>query len=293
MKITFKQLVESHYGVLTEELHQELKDVLNAPETDRSGTSGKLYQRKLTNFSAKVKDLSKRGEDTGLEGGTPKRGSSRAVYFPTEPKHITIDGAPAQQHTAVKVAFAGALDKHTGDSHLLGEHQNIIESDHFTRDNHSMLRHTNDHHYEYNPDGVTAPVLDHHEDGHWLEMAHADKLTGKKFTELTKTESHPKGLKFDHFHEALKNDHAAAHGEHSGTDDHDHLREHPLYQNTQDFIYNTGNHPVDLRLQSMGVWRHPVTGKEHPVIRDYGYSNDIAKLYSKGGQNSMKANRGW
>jgi hypothetical protein len=292
MELTFKQLVEQHYGALTEELHKELKDVLNAPENDRDHVYGKLHQRKLNNFASKVKDLAKRGEDTGLEGGAPKKGSSRAVYFPTDPKHITIDGHPAEQKTAVKVAFAGALDKHTGDHRLLGEHQNGVEADHFTRDNYSMLRNTNGHHYEYNPHGVTAPVLDHHEDDHWLEMGHADKLTGKKFTELTKTESHPKGLKFEHFHEALMNDHNAAHGNHSGTDAHDHVREHPLYEHMQDFIQTTGNHPVDLRLQNMGVWKHPVSGKEHPVVRDYGYSNDIAKLYTKGRMNSMKATRG-
>jgi len=285
MQITFKELVESHYGKLTEELHKELQGVLDEPEGSRDTPYHKLHQKKLNNFTKKVKELHSRGESTGLEDDKPKKGSSRAVFFPDEHKHIIIDGHPAAQKTAVKVAFAGDLDKHTGDSHLLGEHQNAVESDHFTNHRYSMLSHEGGHHYTYNPHGVVAPVLDHHDDHHWLEMAHADKLTAKKFTELTKTDTHPKGLKFEHFHEALMNDHHAAHGHHSGSDDHDHLRTHPLYENTQDFIQTTGNHPGDLRLQNMGVWKHPVTGKEHPVIRDFGYSHEIDKLYTKARKN--------
>lgn len=294
MKITFKELVEEHYGVIREELHPELKDVLNEPENDRDrNVHMKHYQNKLNNFSRKVKDLSKRGEHSGLEEGTPKKGSSRAVFFPAEHKHITIDGEHAEQKTAVKIAFPGALDKHTGDNRLLGEHQNAVESDHFTNSNYSVLNHTHSNHFEYNPHGITAPVLDHHEDHHWLEMAHADKLTAKKFTELTKTESHPKGLKFDHFTQALKNDHEAAHGYHSGNDEFDHVRDHPLYETAQDFMHSTGNHPGDLRMQNMGVWKHPISGKEHPVIRDFGFSNDIAKLYTTAHRNRAKQTRGW
>ena len=27
---------------------------------------------------------------------------------------------------------------------------------------------------------------------------------------------------------------------------------------TEEFMYNTGNHPSDLRLQNYGIWKHPV-----------------------------------
>lgn len=275
---------------LTEELHKELQDVLNEPENNRDNSYGKAHQNKLNNFTKKVRELSSRGEDSGLEDSKPKKGSSRAVFFPKEHKDITIDNVPTKQKTVVKVAFHGDLDKHTGSERLLGEHQNEVESDHFTRQNYSVLSHEGGSTYTHNPHGVTAPVFDSHEDHHWLEMGHADKLTGKKFTELTKTESHPKGLKFEHFTEALNNDHRAAHGHATGIDDHDHLRTHPLYENMQDFIQTTGNHPGDLRLQNMGVWKHPVTGKEQPVIRDYGYSHEIDKLYTKARRNKYKFN---
>lgn len=283
---TFAQILKENNIILSEEMHQELKDILDSPTTSIKGRNSKL-----NTFTGKVQDLAKRGEDNGLEDGRAKKGSSRAVFFPKEHKEITIDGVKTRAPTAVKVAFPGALDRHTGSDRLLGEHQNEVEADNYSRQSYSMLRHQpekGEHHYAYNDEGVTAPVLGNHEDHHWLEMGKADKMSAGKFKELTKTESHPKGLKFDEFTTALQNDHAAAHGHHSGNDGLDHVREHPLYENTSNFINDTGNHPGDLRLQNYGVWKHPVTGKEHPVIRDYGFSNEISKLYSKGWQNQFK-----
>jgi hypothetical protein len=282
--LTFKELLAQK--IITEAIHKELQNILDEPETDR-GDRPAVYshQKKLNTFVKTFKSLVDTGEDTGLEGGTPKKGSSRAVFFPKEPRKIHIDGKPVEQHTAVKIAFSGALDKHTGSHMLLGEHQNEIESDNYTRKAHSMLVEGRDGHYTTNEDGVTAPVLGTHPDNHWLEMAKADKMTAGKFKSMTKTDSHPKGLDFNHFVGTLQHDHAEAHGKthFSGvsSDDREKTREHPLFQNTQDFMYSTDNHPGDLRLQNYGVWKHPVTGKEHPVIRDYGYSNQIAGLYAK------------
>lgn len=283
----------SQYNI-TEELHQELKDVLNAPENDRESggySPGRLHQDKLNKFTKKFRALVSNNQDTGIENDKPKKGSSRAVFFPKNPKKINVDGQDIKQHTAVKVAFAGALDKYTGDSHLLGEHQNSAEADWFTRQNHSMLHKENDGSYTSNPHGVTAPVLDDHPDhNHWLEMARAEKLTPSKFSELTKTKTHPKGLHFGKFVDTLKHAHSEAHGDtHHGSitteAERDHIRQHPLYENTEDFMNNAGNHPGDLRLANYGVWKHPVTGKEHPVITDYGYINDINKLYTKARRN--------
>lgn len=167
--LSFKELLEQR--IITEEIHKELQSILNEPEADR-GERPAVYAhtQKLNRFVKKFKSLAANNEDTGLEDGKPKKGSSRAVFFPNEPKQIHIDGKPAAQHTAVKIAFPGALDKHTGDSKLLGEHQNSIESDNYTRRAHSMLVEGRDGHYTTNEDGVTAPVLDSHPDDHWLEM---------------------------------------------------------------------------------------------------------------------------
>jgi hypothetical protein len=282
--LTFKELINQNY--ITEELHQKLKDVLNAPENNRdSNEYAKLHQNKLNNFTKTFRSLAKKGEHTGLTDEKPKKGSSRAVVFPDEPKRIHVDGKAVDQPTAVKIAFPGQLDKHTGDSRLLGEHQNSNESDRYAQQSHSMLQETHPGHYVTNHNGVVAPVLDSHPDDHWLEAARADNITKGKFKSLTKTESHPKGLDFDKFTDTLQHDHAQAHGtRHYGSTTHEereHIRQHPLYDNTEDFVNNTDNHPGDLRIQNYGIWKHPVTGQEHPVIRDHGFSNDVAKLYAK------------
>lgn len=50
-------------------------------------------------------------------------------------------------------------------------------------------------------------------------------------------------------------------------------------------IHNTDLHPSDVfgggseMSDNMGVWTHPVTGKQYPVIRDYGYTHDVAREY--------------
>ena len=289
--MTFKELVEQ--GYLSEALHQELHDIIDRPEQERgSSTSAKLWNPKLNEFTKKARALIKDGQDTGMESDKPKKGSSRAVFFPTEHKPIHIDGVSTKQPTVVKIAFPGALDRYSGSSRLLGEHQNSIESDNFTKARHSVLSpdyEKGEGHYKYNEHGVTAPVLGEHPDNHWLEMGRAEKMTGKKFKELTVTDSHPKGISFKDFSTALQNDHQEAHGQHVGYDGLDHVRRHPLFRHMQDFVNETGNHPGDLREANTGVWKHPVTGKEHIVATDFGFSNDVSHLYAKAFRNKDNA----
>jgi hypothetical protein len=276
-------LDDAYTEALNEELHPELKDILHDEVNNK-------WNQKLTRISKKMRELTGRGENTGISGDKPKKGSSRAVFFPTSPKKLKIDGRDTDAHTAVKIAFKGQLDNHTEEKRTLGEHQNEIEADHFIRQHHSILSH-NQHtgEYETNPNGVTVPVFDNHEDHHWLETGVARDMTKKDFKEATKLPSHPKGLDFDKFHNKLVNDHNIAHGgrgiHHLTPEEEQHIESHPMYENVTDFIHNSDNHPGDLRKQNWGMWKHPITGKEHPVIRDYGYSNTISKLYTKARRN--------
>lgn len=184
------------------------------------------------------------------------------------------------------------MDKYTKHPYLLGEEQNAIEGRKDIHENHSILspdKERGEGHYKYNPNGVTTPVFGSGDKSSWLEMGKVDKMTKGKFKELTKTESHPKGINFDHFTNALLDDYRTSHGQESFYDtdeqkDHETLRSHPLYQNTENFIHHSDNHPADLSLRNYGIWKHPVTGKEHPVITDYGYSTQISKLYSRARQ---------
>lgn len=295
---SFQQILEEvqasldtvYEEALNEELHPELKDILHDEVNNK-------WNQKLTRISKKMRELTSRGESTGISGDKPKKGSSRAVFFPTSPKKIKVDGRETDAHTAVKIAFKGTLDNHTGDDRTLGEHQNELESDHFIRQHHAILAH-NPHtgEYETNPNGVTVPVFDNHEDHHWLETGIARDMTKKDFKESTKLPSHPKGLDFDKFHTKLQKDHAEAHGDRHWSslskEDEAEIESHPLYEHVTDFIQNSNNHPGDLRKQNWGMWKHPITGKEHPVIRDYGYSNEIAKKYAKARRNMANKARG-
>lgn len=281
--LTFKELIAQLN--ISEELHHELQSILDEPTHD---SNSKFATNKFNKFSKKVRDLSKSGQDTGLQDGKPKKGSSRAVFFPRDPKSITIDGVKTQQPTAVKIAIHGNLDKHTGHHMLLGELQNEAEGDHYLHQQHGILHEVSPGVYKHNPNGVLIPKLGEHPENHWLESAKAEKLSGSKFTALTKTASHPKGLKFNEFKQALVDSHREAHGQPTSGQDLEHVRSHPLYQHVEDYMHESGMHPDDLDASNMGVYKHPVTGKEQVGITDAGFTNEIAKLYSKARRNKYR-----
>lgn len=268
--------------VLSEEIHDEIKKVLDSSMNAR---------HKNTEVSRTVRTLIKNGEDTGLQDGKPKKGSSRAVYFPSEPRKVKIDGIDTQMHTALKVAFPGTLDKFHGESTLLGEDQNQVESDHFIRQHYGILRQGDDGNFQTNTErGILAPVIsahrDHSEDSHWIEFGKIQKPAAGEFKELTKYPDFPKGISHKEFYDAVNSDWANAHGtQHYGFGTSEErvqaLRDHPLVDKALDMSYDTGMHPADLHMSNLGVWQHPVTGEKHIVISDYGYSKGIAKKYSR------------
>lgn len=261
---------------ITEAVHKSIVDILNHPTLP-------LHQ-KLNHVTRTIRGLVQRGESTGLEGGKPKKGSSRAVIFPTEHKEITLDGKPANVRSVYKIAFHGALDKHRLPAeNLLGEEQNNTEADYLAQRSHGIIYPDEPTgHYKTNPEGILAPLYSSHPENHWLEFGHVEKLSKPKFSQLTKTPDHPKGLKFDEVYHAVNREWADAHGERymfGSSANHDKIMQHPLVSNLMEFIYNHDQHPGDLREANWGVWNHPHTGKEYPVIRDYGFSRSVAKMY--------------
>ena len=295
MKKFIDILKESNYVIdlsatkLLEDLHPELKQVLD----DDSYPA----KSKISAFTKKTRKMISNGEDTGLENDKPKKGSSRAVWFPKQEKEITLDGQKTKLHTAVKVAFPGTLDKYTGDDRLLGEHQNENESSYFHQKHYAVLTPSDNHDgsLETNEHGVLAPVLDHHEDGHWLEMAKADKFDAKRFREATKTEDMPKGMTFKDFSDVLLDEHELSKGndkyrtKHMSEEHYEKVLDHPFTRSVMDFCNDTQTHPADIGhvSRNMGIFRHPVTGKDHPVILDYGFNHDTAKMYNKARRNQM------
>lgn len=258
---------------LSEELHTELKDILDSESSPRV---------KHGMITKKIRALIKDNKDTGLVDDKPKKGSSRAVYFPKEEKSISIDGVKTSMPTAVKIAFSGVLDKYRSGEPMLGELQNSKESG-YHNDHFSVLRREGDSkNHIYNEDGVLAPVVDHSNDDSWLEMGKVSPLTTSKFKQLTKTDDMPKGMNFNDFQRHLVNEHEQSRGRRPywSVDDEERVSNHPLTENVKNFMFDTGTDPRDLHKGNLGIWKHPITGKEHVVISDYGYDDETDKAYN-------------
>lgn len=283
MTMTLKEFLES---IILENLHPELHAIA-VQKTTRYGTS------KQTLLAKKIKELSERGESTGLEGNMPK-GSSRA-YLPIKEHHeINLDGHTAKIKTGMKVAIRAALDKHhkaaEHDNMSLGQLQNKAEGGDYLINSHYRIA-TKDEkgHFRTNTDsGIFPPQIDHDHDGHeWTHVGHADKLTEKSFKELTKTTSHPEGIHFSKFNNVLKRAWDRDHGKYwKGPDQHennlDHVETHPLVQKFLNHQRDFNSPPHDYtNIGNMGIWKHPVTGEDHIVARDHGYSHEVMGAYKK------------
>lgn len=299
---TFKQFYEqNNYVIMNEELHSELQSIIDSTGETEDERMARLSRnpydglktdpvaKKLSAFTKKARELLSSGQDTGLEDAKPKKGSSRAVFFPKTPKRILLDGKPAETKSVVKIAFPGYFDRYKrNDERLLGEHQNSVESDHFTANHYGMLRQEKEGEYSTNPRGVLAPVLGRHPDDHYLEMGRISKLSKPQFKRLTITDSHPEGIDFSDLQNALNKEYQDAHGKKhwylppSHTDEkHERIMSHPFVSNMYDMMTTIGFHPGDMNIRNMGVWTHPHTGEQHPVVSDYGYSTQVANEYRK------------
>ena len=190
-------------NVIVENLHPELQAIV----TQKTNPYGTSKQAQLTK---KIKDLTSRDESTGIEGNMPK-GSSRAGLTIKEPVNITLDGKSTKIKTFMKVAIRATLDKNHDRKKYgmsLGQLQNEAEGgDHFVNSNYRIITkdpHTG--HYTSNTEsGIFPPQIDHDHDKHeWTHVGHVDKITQKRFRELTKTESHPKGITHTEFCSALE-----------------------------------------------------------------------------------------
>ena len=97
MIASFKDFMNN---IVLESLHPELQDVVNSANTRKT---------KQSQIAAKIKELTSRGESTGIEGNMPK-GSSRAYMKHAEPHNIEVDGTPATMRTGTKVAIKSPIE---------------------------------------------------------------------------------------------------------------------------------------------------------------------------------------
>lgn len=278
--MTTFSFIEFLKTVVLEELHPELQDAIQ-------GASRNKHKLVVD----KIKDLQKRGETTGIEGNMPK-GSSRAWLSHEEHHPMTVDGKHTNMKVGTKFVIKADLDKHheSDDNESLGQMQNRKENgDHFVNNEYRTL--TKDHetgHYHTNEHGIFPPLVDHDDENHeHSTIGHSRDITSKDFKDLTKSKDHPKGITHKDFGDALERHHDQSNGRYwKGNEQHeaklDHITEHPLVQKFLDHQQNTGAMPHDYRQKkNLGVWKHPVTGKEHIVARDHGFDHEVSSAYTK------------
>jgi hypothetical protein len=279
MLANFKHFIDN---VIMENLHPELQSLIQSKTTNKS---------KQTALVKKIKDLTSRGEKTGIEGNMPK-GSSRAYMQHAEPEHIKIDDTPTTMKVGTKVAIRAFLDKyhkkHEYGDLPLGAMQNHAENgDHWVNNNYRTLTHTGDDNFKTNTEsGVFPPLVDHDEHNHeWTKVGHARDVKAGDWKKLTKHKDFPDGITHKQLFQTLMRAHNKRNGKYWDQSkdkeaELDRIERHPLIQKFDDYHGNTGHSPADYQqIKNLGIWKHPVNGSEHIVARDHGYNSDVEGAY--------------
>lgn len=276
---SFSQFIK----LLSEEIHPELRGLLDKP---LSGFQGKSKRLELIR---KIKDLTSRGEKTGVESNMPK-GSARAYIPHSDPHEVVIDNQSVPMKIGTKVAIKSKLDPHRWDRNgpTLGEMQNDVELD-VANDDYRVLHHhatipgrfsTNTTH------PILPPLIERDPKNSWATVGHVDTISRPQFRRLTVTPEFPKGISHQDFYNTLYRDHARNNGrywERGEAEEKrlDELEHHPLVSSFLDYQGNTGHPPNDYyNIGNLGSWTHPVTGRKYIVARDHGFSSSVASHYS-------------
>lgn len=276
--LKFKDFLQN---IILENLHPEIKSIIEGPHSVRN-------KHKLV--VAKIKDLTNKGQKTGIEGNMPK-GSSRAYLAHEEPHQAVIDGKKTSFKIGTKIAIKAPLDiHHNHDAHdglSLGQLQNDVENnDYFLNSQYRVLHKQDDGSYETNHDhGIFPPLVDHDDKtSHWATVGHSRDLKPNEFNQLTKTATHPRGITHKDFVSALVRDYDKEHGRYwerqKQHEDHlDHVASHPLVEKFLNHQRNYGATPHDYRQKkNMGVFEHP-NGQKFIVARDHGFDHNVNEAY--------------
>ena len=172
----------------------------------------------------------------------------------------------------------------------ISELQNDIESDRYAVRTYSVLQPSQekDHTYHTNDEGVLVPHFGEHRDNHWLMKGLITPMTAANFSKLTKRPSHPKGLDFDDVYNHLLNNYFMAHAIRQKLPvkmSPEQLDEHPFVENLSNCVMDCGLHPGDFVMGNFGIWQHPITQKQYPVVADHGFGGDIPLLYEEARRN--------
>ena len=291
MIATFSEFLEN---IIVENLHPALQGIVTSSVIP--------FGQKHKEIVNTVKRLTDKGESTGIEGNMPK-GSSRAYIKHADPIDTVIDNQPAKMRIGTKIAIRADLDRyHDAKPHgglRLGQLQNSAENDDsYTNSRYRILTH--DHHtgkFSSNDEhGIFPPLIDHdHNTHHWATVGHIDNITETKFKKLTKTETHPNGISHNDFTNTLSRAYDRDNGNYWNRSPErekhlDHVETHPLVQKFLSHQMETATPPHDYeQIKNLGTFTHPVTGQEHIVARDHGFSHDVQKAYKDARQRKYRS----
>ena len=276
-------------NLIVESLHPELQNIVS--------TSVNTRRKKQQLLADKIKELTLRGEPTGIEGNMPQ-GSSRAYLRHSEPHIMSIDGVPSQIPVGTKVAIRATLDKyHRSQDHgglSLGRLQNESENnDSYVNDRFRVLTKRGDNNYTTNDEGIFPPLIEHDPNHEWSMVGHSRDIGPGEFRKLTKTDTHPKGISHEEFVDALSRDYNRGNGRYwklSNDNENklDHIESHPLVQKFLMHQRETATPPYDYRQRkNLGIFEHP-NGTKHIVARDHGFSDQVQKAYGEARKNMHK-----
>ena len=299
---TFKQLMLEIKSQGVPLMKTGLGKQLAKPDTEKKGEE---IRATLTSLRATGKPLGPkgRGGENPFRTSFGHTGSSR-MYLPLRGStNVKIDGKPAKVPTGIKVrtrndevekmdAHIKASGKFSHDS--LGQMQMAAENDDgYVNNRYRVLTKTRKREYKTNEDGIFPPLIDYdHHNHEWAHVGHAEPLSFEhghpnNFQEVTKTESHPEGLKLGEFHRTLIRAWDRDHGRHRPSTPEqerkmDHIETHPLVQNFLNHQREMGAPPHDFHEDNLAVWTHPHTGKKHIVAIDHGFSKEVSDAYKFG-----------
>jgi hypothetical protein len=222
---------------------------------------------------------------------------TKNITEPDKTNTIILDGKETEIPTVFKVAQPAPLDeahKSLGNKDPLGTMQNKAENG--TKDPKTGVEKNNkwrvtvknsDGTYSTNENGIFVGLHDHDDKEHrWSEVGYARRIkSGREFTKLSRSDSHPDGIVFHHLIRALEREWHKSRGAYHDTGPANEARldavtTHPLFKTLLQHQIETGTPPMDYSQPgNWGVWKHPHTGKEHLVIVDHGYSEEVQQSY--------------
>jgi hypothetical protein len=287
MLTPFKDFIAT---LIVEELHPSLQKIIERHPKDN--------QSKQIELQNQILALTKQGIPTGIAGNMPQ-GSSRAYIPHEEPKDVNIDGINAPMRVGTKVAIGSKINNHHMSRERalnesapisLGAMQNRVENYNPMVNKHFrvLTKDSTTGNYATNEGGIFPPLISHDTSNHLSStIGHVDDINGDEFKKLSTTKDFPSGISHGNFSDVLERHYDKQLGIYWAKSNErenalDELGKHPLVQKFMDYHDATGHPPYDnAQIENLGIFTHPITGKQSIVARDHGFSSAVSHEYSE------------